>query len=426
MTALVNDVRHDTAGNDLGRDRIAPERFTSPAVLDAELKHVFGRSWLLACPLSDVAKPGDAFPFTIGREPLVIVHGPDGEIRAFYNVCRHRGRQIVTRPRNVRSLHCQFHGFDWNLDGSVKDIPDRSCFDGYATDDELELPKVRCEVWGGFVWVNRNPEAEPLAKFLNVVAPQLDAYRLHEYAMAEDLLVEWDCNWKIGADAFQEGYHGPVTHPQLQFYLEDSEDMPMDLYDLHNRGLYKIGAPCHRLAPEHHVKAHPTLKAMAAAVGVDADLYDNRLEELRLAIQKAKRAMLTEKGCDVSALTDDQMTDDHHFFIFPNITVNTFAERFSVFRYMPHASDPAKMVFWLQRFERVAPGEERPPRPPTTYGSGRDFRFSNEVYNQDANNVPWVQAGVYSESFKGMLFNTQERRLRHFYQSLDDYLEGRR
>ena len=72
-------------------------------------------------------------------------------------------------------------------------------------------------------------------------------------------------NWKIGADAFQEGYHGPVTHPQLQFYLEDSEDMPMDLYDLHNRGLYKIGAPCHRLPPEHHVKAHPTLKAMATA-----------------------------------------------------------------------------------------------------------------------------------------------------------------
>lgn len=412
--------------DDLGNDRIASHRFTSTQELDRELATVFARSWLLACPLSDVARPGDAFPFAVGREPLVIVHGPDGEIRAFYNVCRHRGRQIVTRPRNVKSLFCRFHGFDWNLDGTVRDIPDRSCFEGYATDDELVLPGIRCEVWGGFVWINRNPDAEPLAEFLGVVAPQLEAYRLEEHALVEDLMVEWDCNWKIGADAFQEGYHGPVTHPQLQHFLEDSEDMPMDLYDLHNRGLYKIGAPCHRLPEEDRVRAHPMLKAMAAGVGVDADQFEGRLEEMRLEIQKGRRRVLTERGCDVSALSDDQMTDDHHFFVFPNITLNMFAERFSVFRYMPHPTDPAKMTFWLQRFERVGPNEERPARPPTTYGAGREFRFQNEVYNQDAANVPWVQAGVYSESFKGMLFNTQERRLRHFYKSLDDYLEGRR
>lgn len=423
---LPDATRRIVQDGDLGTGRIAPERFTSQAALDAELDKVFGRTWLLACPVSDVANPGDAFPFTIGNEPIVVVRDEAGTVRAFYNVCRHRGRQILTRPRNIKSLYCWFHGFDWNLDGSVRNIPDKPCFDGYARDEELALPPLLCEVWQGFVWVNQDPEAGPLKAFLGEVGEQLEAYNLEDYDLAEDLLVEWDCNWKIGADAFQEGYHGPVTHPQLQFFLEDGDDMPMDLYDLHSRGLYKIGAPCSRLPVEQRNTAHPLLKQMAASVGIDADQYEGRLEEMRPAIQQARRAQLTANGADLSRLTNDQMTDDFHYFIFPNITVNTFAERFSIFRYMPHPTDPAKMTFWLQRFERRNHNAPPPPRPETTYGSGPEFRFANEVYNQDANNVPWVQKGVGSRSFKGMLFNTQERRLRHFYKNLDDFLEGRR
>ncbi|MFN3856831.1 MAG: aromatic ring-hydroxylating oxygenase subunit alpha [Caulobacter sp.] len=408
---------------DLGADRIGPERFTSQAMLAEELKWVFGRSWLLACPVSDIASPGDAFPFTVGQDPLVVVRGEDGQVRAFHNVCRHRGRQLVTRPRNIKSFYCWFHGFDWHLDGSVRDIPDKACFKGYTNEEDLVLPAVQCEVWGGFAWVNMDPGAPPLLDFLGPVADQLSAYRLEEYRLAEDLLVEWDCNWKIGADAFQEGYHGPVTHPQLQYFLEDGEDMPMDLYELHSRGLYKIGAPCTRLPEADRRRAHPMLKQMAAGVGVDADAFEGRLEEMRLAMQAGRRATLTAKGCDVSALTDDQMTDDFHYFVFPNITLNMFAERFSVFRYMPHPTDPTKMTFWLQRFERAGPDEPRGKRVETTFGSGPDFRFDNEVYNQDAANVPWVQKGVGSRSFKGMLFNSQERRLRHFYHNLDRYLD---
>lgn len=409
----------------MGFDRIEPERFTNEAVLKAELARVFGRSWLYACPERDVANPGDAYPFNVGPDPLVVVRGDDGVVRAFHNVCRHRGRQLITRPRNVKSFYCWFHGFDWHLDGTVRDIPDKACFAHYTNEEDLALPPLQCTVWQGLVWVNMDPSAPPLLDFLGPLVEQLSAYKLEEYRLAEDLLVEWECNWKIGADAFQEGYHGPVTHPQLQFFLEDGDDMPMHLYDLHSRGLYQIGAPCTRLPAEDRVKAHPMLKQMAAGVGVDADQYEGRLDEMRLAMQKGRRRVLTEAGCDVSALTDEQMTDDFHYFVFPNITLNMFAERFSIFRYMPHPTDPAKMTFWLQRFERVGKDAQGGKRVETTYGSGPDFRFDNEVYNQDAANVPWVQKGVASRSFKGMLFNTQERRLRHFYFNLDRYLADR-
>ncbi|WP_084421791.1 aromatic ring-hydroxylating oxygenase subunit alpha [Henriciella litoralis] len=411
---------------ELGTERIDPERYTSKEALKAELEHVFGRAWLMACPLAYLRSPGDAYPIQIGQEPIVIVHSDDGEIRAFYNVCRHRGRQIVTRPRNIKSLFCWFHGFEWNLNGSVKNIPDREDFGNYTNDEDLVLPSIQCEIWGGFAWINMDPEAPPLKEFLGEVLPEFERYKLEEYDLVEETIVEWDCNWKIGADAFQEGYHGPITHPQLQFVLEDSPDMQIDLFELHNRGIYIMGAPCKRLSDDERREANPILRAIAESEGVNPDDYVGKLDEMRLAIQEARRANLSARGCDVSKLTDDQMTDDHHYFIFPNITVNTFADKFSVFRYMPDPLDPAKMVFWVQQFERRGPNEEPAPLPEITYGKGREFKFDNEVYNQDANNVPWVQQGVYSKSFKGMLFNHQERRLRHFYHVLDQYLDGRR
>ena len=123
-------------------------------------------------------------------------------------------------------------------------------------------------------------------------------------------------------------------------------------------------------------------------------------------------------------LSDDQLSDDYHYFIFPNITINTFAERFSIFRYMPHPNDPARATFWVQQFERPAKPGMTVERPKTVYGRGLDYKFENEVYNQDARNVPWLQKGVNSKGFKGMLFNRQERRLRHFYDSLDQYLSA--
>lgn len=414
-------------GPQLGSGRIAPERFTSREILEAEFDHVFGRAWLMVAPLAYLRNPGDAYPVSIGREPVVVVRGDDNSIRAFYNVCRHRGRQIVTRPRNVKSLYCWFHGFEWNLDGSVCNIPDKEDFAGFVKDDaELRLPPIRCEVWGGFAWINMSQDAAPLHEYLRDVMPEFEKYRLEEYQLVEELVVEWNCNWKIGADAFQEGYHGPITHPQLQYVLEDSPDMQIDLFELHNRGIYVMGAPCKRLPEEARQRANPMLRAMAQAEGVNADDYVGRLDEMRLAIQAARRRNLTARGCDVSALTDDQMTDDHHYFIFPNITINTFSDRFSVFRYMPHPTDPEKMTFWVQQFIRRGPEEEPLGLPVIRHGKGTEFRFDNEVYNQDANNVPWVQEGVRSRSFKGMLFNRQERRLRHFYHVLDDYLEGRR
>lgn len=405
-------------------ERIPAERYRSREVLEQEFANVFGRAWILACPLAYLKEPGDAYPITIGREPIALVRDHDGSISAVSNICRHRGRQIVTHPRNMTSLKCWFHGFEWNYDGSVREIPDREDFE--CPDAELVLPKIRCETWGPWAWINLDPNASSLSDFLGEVAPLLDAYNLDTYDLAQDTIVEWDCNWKIGCDAFQEGYHGPVTHPQLQAVLEDSPDLPIDLFELHSRAVYQIGAPCKRIPEDERQQGNPLLQMLAAAVGVDMDAYKGHIDDIRGAIQTGMRKQLAGRDLDVSTLTDDQMTDDHHFFIFPNLTINMFANNYSTFRYLPHPTDPSKMYFWAQEFTRRGPNEDPLPLPETVHGKGTEFKFPSEVYNQDASHMPWLQAGIHSTHHPGMIFARQERRIPHFYDILDDYLSGRR
>ncbi|BCP14159.1 aromatic ring-hydroxylating oxygenase subunit alpha [Mycobacterium paraintracellulare] len=403
-------------------ERIPPERYSSREVLEQELTHVFGRTWILACPLAYLKEPGDTYPITVGHEPVALVRDNDGSIRAVSNICRHRGRQIVTHPRNTKSLKCWFHGFEWNYDGSVRQIPDREDFE--CPDAELILPSIRCETWGNFAWINLDPNATSLREYLGEVAPLLEAYGLQDYQLSQDTIVEWDCNWKIGCDAFQEGYHGPVTHPQLQAVLEDSPDLPIDLFELHSRAVYQIGAPCKRIPEEERQQGNPMLQMLAAMVGVDMEAYKGHIDDIRGAIQVGTRKQLDGRGLDTSALTDDQMTDDHHFFIFPNLTINMFANNFSTFRYMPHPSDPSKMYFWAQEFLRRGPDEDSLPVPETVHGKGTEFKFASEVYNQDAGHMPWLQTGINSKHHPGMIFARQERRIPHFYNILDDYLSG--
>ena len=140
----------------------------------------------------------------------------------------------------------------------------------------------------------------PSLDFLGEVAPLLEAYRLDEYQLSEDVIVEWDCNWKIGCDAFQEGYHGPVTHPQLQLILDDSPDMHIDLYELHSRAIYRIGAPCNRIPEDERQQGNPVLELMAAEVGVDMEAYKGHIDDIRGAIQVGTRKQLDGRGCDVS------------------------------------------------------------------------------------------------------------------------------
>ena len=185
-----------TADPDLGHARIRKERYTSAEFMRLEWERIWTKVWLLGGCEQDLREPGDFICTDIGRESVLIVRQRDGGIKAFYNVCLHRGNRL--RPEgtgSTDSFKCQYHHWDYDLDGSFRRIPDLDTFPQGAPPCDGIAP-LPCEAWGGFVWFSLNRDVGPLADYLAPVNGHLDPYNFHKMALTRDITVEWDCNWK--------------------------------------------------------------------------------------------------------------------------------------------------------------------------------------------------------------------------------------
>src|SRR5215210_1205120 len=126
------------------------------AVFEQEREKIFSRTWQLVARLDDLARPGDFVPATILDEPIVIAHGTDGELRGFYNVCRHRAGQVALSRGNRRSLQCRYHGWTYGLDGRLRACPEMEGTESFRKEDFGLIP-IRVERWGPFIFANLDP-----------------------------------------------------------------------------------------------------------------------------------------------------------------------------------------------------------------------------------------------------------------------------
>ncbi len=404
----------------LGTELIPKERYTSKEYMELEWERMWTRVWNMAGRESDIPNVGDYFTTELGPESFLIVREAEDKVRAFYNVCPHRGNQIRNPGMgHAESFQCAYHFFEFNLDGSKKFVPDEDTFT-QGVPQETALVEVPCDVWGGFVWFNMNPDAEPLLEFLDPVNQHLDPYHFEEYAIVQDLTVEWDTNWKASVDAFNEVYHVQGIHPQLLESLDDIH-VQIDLYERHNRYLVPFGLVSPRYPNQKEV-TQPLREFMVAA-GIDPDTFEGGMGDVRPAMQAATKKSAAAQGLDVSELNDDQLSDDYHYYIFPSLTFNTNALNFLFFRQRPHPTDPNKMFFDMQTYVRIPPGVDHPPRPIHAQYKHGEISIGL-VMDQDSYNLPRVQKGMNSRAYKGLLINYRERRIRHMHKVLDNYLEG--
>src|SRR5579871_1817375 len=153
-----------------------PAIYTSPAYLEREARHLWPRAWQVACHEGEVREPGDYVSYEIGRDSIVVLRDQSGTLRAFHNACRHRGRRLVEGCGAASRLVCPFHSWKYNLDGSIQEVLDRPQWNGALSDAELALVPVKVDVWGGWVWINMDPGAEPLAQFLGAARAHLDPF----------------------------------------------------------------------------------------------------------------------------------------------------------------------------------------------------------------------------------------------------------
>ena len=195
--------------------------YVDDRVAELEGMNIFGRTWQVVARVDQLLRPGEFVTTELAGEPLVVVRGSDGQLRAFYNVCRHHAAAVVTEERGTASIfRCPYHGWSYGLDGSLKGAPE---FEGVCGFDRSQngLVPVRVEPWEQFVFVNLDPKAGPLADFLGRlvkrVAP-LNVGALHFFERRTYIL---KCNWKVFVDNYLDGgYHVPHLHKGLNSVLD--------------------------------------------------------------------------------------------------------------------------------------------------------------------------------------------------------------
>jgi choline monooxygenase len=205
------------------------EAWTIPApwyfdegIAELEGASVFGRTWQVLGRVDQVPGNGQFFTADLAGEPLVVVRGDDGQLRAFYNVCRHHAAAVVTEAQGcAKQFRCSYHGWTYGIDGALKGMVE---FDGVCNFDRAKngLVPVRVDTWENFVFVNLNGRAAPLRDFLGVV-PQLVgpldlAKKLHFF---DRRVYTLNCNWKVYVDNYLDGgYHVPHAHKGLSSVIE--------------------------------------------------------------------------------------------------------------------------------------------------------------------------------------------------------------
>jgi phenylpropionate dioxygenase-like ring-hydroxylating dioxygenase large terminal subunit len=193
--------------------------YTDPDVFAQEKERVFARTWQVVGHHSQLTKPGDFFTTELLGEPLLLVRGAQGELRGFYNVCRHRAGPPAEGCGSRKLFRCGYHGWTYGLDGALISAPEFEGQPGFDA-NEFALVPVRAEEWFNLIFVNFDSSAEPLIKSLGQLPAQAERFGFTGMRLFERRTYDMKCNWKTYVDNYLEGYHLPSVHPGLNRELD--------------------------------------------------------------------------------------------------------------------------------------------------------------------------------------------------------------
>ena len=418
---------------DLGTDAIAADRYTSRAFFEAEKARMWPKVWQMAARDDELPDAGDVVVYeNVGRS-YVVIRQDDGSVRAFHNVCLHRGRKLRTDSGSASELECPFHGFTWNMDGSLKRVPCAWDF-SHLSARNMDLPELRVGHFAGFIFVTENPDAPLLEDYLAPLPDIFARWRLEECTTGVWVGKVIRANWKVCAEAFMEAWHSVITHPQILPFTGDANTRYSLWGDHANLALTPFGV----LSPHLEGKGlgqDAILEAMglgSGRIGGTGGLTLAEGETARHALAAMNRArFLDDLGYASDDVTDSEMLDAYTYNVFPNLSPwGGFAPNI-VYRWRPWPDENATLmeVRLLSRPQKGAPkpravemvmlGEDQP------WSSFTGWGGLGAVFDQDMANLPYVQDGLHaSPNNRVELGNYQESRIRQFHQTLDKYLSG--
>jgi choline monooxygenase len=406
--------------------KIPVSRYTSPEFFAREMADVWPKAWQLACTVDHVAGPGDWFEYRVGAISVLIVRGDDDVLRAFQNVCLHRGSELCSGSGSeLTEIRCPFHRWTWGLDGRLREVPSRREFG--VLNDDYPLIGVQVDTWGPMVFVNLDPGAEPLADFLAPVPAETEWANLAEFRNQALISVKADCNWKTLIEGFSETYHVQGIHREM-LGMADDVNGPQVIWPRHGRLVQSYGLPSPRQGrPGGDEEVFASfVEVMGGRIGVaDADAPMPTIpagSTLREVLAEMVRATNRANGIDLSSYRDHHVLDMEQYNLFPNITVLVFADMLSVVRARPgtHVEEAYMDVFAFTRvqspetprtkpFDALLPPDADPP-----FGL---------VLNQDVGNFARTQRGLHQPGFTHLTVSpTEECRVVNLHRTLEGYL----
>lgn len=427
--------------------RVPTDRYSSREYHEQEKQRLWMRVWQVAGRADELPQAGDWKVHAIFDQSYVLVRGKDGVIRGFVNACRHRGNAFCEGKGRSARFTCPYHNWSYGLDGKLLAVA-RPDFDGTLEEfvgakEELGLHQVPVECFAGFIFINPDPDAAPLAEFLGETVDLLEPYHLEEMVpVGMDVREKLECNWKVVMDAFQEGYHIQGVHPELVPAMDESKER-YSFFGDHSVATAPFGAAnIAEQTEEEQVEAIRSLPATFPGVIEVLPLFEQMVDThrapdgplvfpdgvtARMLLQKATRETLTAKGLDVSRLTDTQLSDNQFYLLFPNFFMTIRAGEATVIIAEPHPDgDPNRCTWqvtiyqWLPPEQRQAQRVER-----VDVAEGDHFPYFLAL-EQDYEQMQRQQMGLRNTGQKFLSLTRQEVRLAYFHSVLDSWIEGRR
>ena len=412
----------------LGDEDIPYAVYTSSDYEQAEYDLMWSKVWQWACHVDHIPEAGDYYVYDVGDHSALIVRGDDGSIRAYYNACMHRGTQL--KPAGTcgfsKSLRCPFHGWTWALDGTIVEIPGRWDFP-HVSDESHQLPEMSVDTWMGFVFVNFDPQADPLQDWLGVMPDHWADWGLEDRYIETHVRKRLPCNWKAAAEAFLEAYHVRETHSTGK--LGDEVTAAYDIFGANvSRFIHTTVLNSPLRNPQR--TEEELLARQASRRGTDATELPEGMRARDVYAKMIQDSMTEKYGHDYSHLSESMTLDSIEYFLFPNAFFFPGLQLPMVYRFRPDPDSIDHSYFDLLMM-RPRPVDGKVPFPPDVIELDVDDSYSvaeglgglGRVYDEDTSNMAAQTRGFRSSQKRGQtLGNYQEVRARHLQHRVRDYL----
>lgn len=375
---MLQQINASTKPNGTVRQGLPPWAYNNDELTELEMELVFRRQWLFVGHVSQIAEPGDFLCLDEAGERAIVVRGEDGEIRGFHNLCRHRGSRIVdTDSGNAgRAITCPFHGWCYNLDGSLRGVPKIETFPGLEK-SENGLKPLDIDIWHGLVFVRFKGSGPSVAELTAGIEDEISPYRLADMVPLDwHWREEYALNWKSVMDVDNEGYHVAVAHPGLNALFEEYGDDQITL---------KVN------------RAHGLVRETAGGAW-SVRHYQNLLPKCRAAHLDAANENLWI-----------------YYGVFPNLVITVYPDGTAdIYQTFPYKTRRAVM----RGMGIALPGRTREAR---LLRYLKD-RIDRETVAEDAQLVRWTDEAMHSSAFDGVLLSEAEAGVVAYHNSLREMM----